>query len=226
MERGIGCDRADRAGDSRRRWRRCCASGTWPRGSGSGWRWSRRPGWASDVATIARWSGRTPRTVRRWLAAFRDGGVAALAGAPIPGRPPKADAAYLAALEHGRGDAAARRWGCRSMSGPRRRLSAYLAAHDRRAHRAGLAAGAAAPAALRLRPAQTHPRPPARPGRSRRLRARPAGGGGKRWRPHPERYELHYEDETHLDTNPYLSRVWHRVGTAADACRRRAPTGG
>jgi hypothetical protein len=28
-----------------------------------------------------------------------------------------------------------------------------------------------------------------------------------------ERYELHYEDETHVDTNPYLSRVWHRVGT-------------
>jgi len=28
----------------------------------------------------------------------------------------------------------------------------------------------------------------------------------------PERYELHYEDETHLDTNPYLSQVWHRVG--------------
>jgi hypothetical protein len=23
---------------------------------------------------------------------------------------------------------------------------------------------------------------------------------------------LHSEDETHLDTNPYLSRVWHRVG--------------
>jgi hypothetical protein len=28
----------------------------------------------------------------------------------------------------------------------------------------------------------------------------------------PEQYELHYEDETHLDTNPYLSRVWHRSG--------------
>lgn len=28
----------------------------------------------------------------------------------------------------------------------------------------------------------------------------------------PERYELHYQDETHLDTNPYLSRVWHRIG--------------
>lgn len=52
----------------------------------------------NDVATIARWSGRTPRTVRRWLAAFRDGGAASLAGAPIPGRPPKADATYLAAL--------------------------------------------------------------------------------------------------------------------------------
>jgi hypothetical protein len=28
----------------------------------------------------------------------------------------------------------------------------------------------------------------------------------------PERYELHYQDETHLDTNPHLSRAWHRVG--------------
>lgn len=28
----------------------------------------------------------------------------------------------------------------------------------------------------------------------------------------PERYELHYEDETHLETNPCLPRVWHRVG--------------
>ena len=28
----------------------------------------------------------------------------------------------------------------------------------------------------------------------------------------PEHYELHYQDETHLDTNPYLSRLWHRVG--------------
>ena len=31
-------------------------------------------------------------------------------------------------------------------------------------------------------------------------------------RDHPERYELHDEDETHLDTTPYLSRVWHRMG--------------
>jgi len=53
----------------------------------------------ADIAAIARWSGRTPRTVRRWLVAFRDGGAEALAGAPIPGRPPKADAAYLMALE-------------------------------------------------------------------------------------------------------------------------------
>ncbi len=31
----------------------------------------------------------------------------------------------------------------------------------------------------------------------------------------PARCELHFADETHLDTNPYLSRVWHRVGTQA-----------
>jgi transposase len=28
----------------------------------------------------------------------------------------------------------------------------------------------------------------------------------------PDRYELHYEDETHVETNPYLTRVWHRRG--------------
>jgi len=41
---------------------------------------------------------------------------------------------------------------------------------------------------------------------------RRCGWRGKKVRDHPERYELHYEDETHLDTNPYLSRVWHRMG--------------
>ena len=29
----------------------------------------------------------------------------------------------------------------------------------------------------------------------------------------PERYELHYEDETHLETNPHVGRVWHRIGS-------------
>ena len=24
--------------------------------------------------------------------------------------------------------------------------------------------------------------------------------------------ELHYQDETHLETNPYLSKRWHRIG--------------
>ena len=27
-----------------------------------------------------------------------------------------------------------------------------------------------------------------------------------------DQYELHYEDETHVETNPYLSRLWHRRG--------------
>jgi transposase len=28
----------------------------------------------------------------------------------------------------------------------------------------------------------------------------------------PQRYEFHHQDETHLETNPYLCRVWHRRG--------------
>ena len=52
-----------------------------------------------DLEAIARWSGRRPETVRRWLAVYREGGIAALADAPRQGRPPKADAAYLTALE-------------------------------------------------------------------------------------------------------------------------------
>jgi transposase len=28
----------------------------------------------------------------------------------------------------------------------------------------------------------------------------------------PDRFEFHHEDETHLETNPTLNRIWHRVG--------------
>jgi transposase len=80
----------------------------------------------ADVAAIAQWSGRTPRTVRRWLTAFRTGGVTALAGAPIPGRPAKADAAYLAALERAV-ETPPRSLGLPFDVWSSRRLSAYLA---------------------------------------------------------------------------------------------------
>lgn len=52
-----------------------------------------------DLETIAAWSGRKPRTVRRWLAAFSAGGVAAVADAARSGRPPRADERYLRELE-------------------------------------------------------------------------------------------------------------------------------
>jgi transposase len=47
-----------------------------------------------DLGTIARWCGRTARTVDHWLRQDVGGGVAALADAPRSGRPPDADAAY------------------------------------------------------------------------------------------------------------------------------------
>jgi transposase len=79
-----------------------------------------------DLARIAAWSGRAPATVRRWLAAFRAGGVAALADAPRAGRPPKADAAYLAALERAV-ETPPRDLGLPFDAWTSARLSAYLA---------------------------------------------------------------------------------------------------
>jgi transposase len=52
-----------------------------------------------DLATIVDWVGRSPPTVRLWLRRYRAGGAAALADAPRAGRPVRADAAYLQALE-------------------------------------------------------------------------------------------------------------------------------
>jgi transposase len=52
-----------------------------------------------DLATIARWSGRTTATVRHWLRRFAAGGVAALGDAPRAGRPARATAAYRRATE-------------------------------------------------------------------------------------------------------------------------------
>jgi transposase len=53
----------------------------------------------ADLASIARWSGRSVRRVRYWLEQFRRGGTAVLSDAPRSGRPPRADAAYVRALE-------------------------------------------------------------------------------------------------------------------------------
>ncbi len=52
-----------------------------------------------DLATIEAWSGRSADTIRRWVGRFLSGGATALADAPRSGRPARADAAYLRALE-------------------------------------------------------------------------------------------------------------------------------
>lgn len=52
-----------------------------------------------EMIEIVRWSGRSPRTIRFWLDRFVAVGVSGLADAPRPGRPARADAAYLEALE-------------------------------------------------------------------------------------------------------------------------------
>src|SRR3954468_18765374 len=59
-----------------------------------------------DLGQITAWSGRTPRTVRRWVGAFASGGIGGPPPPPPPspsaprsGRPVGAGAAYLRALE-------------------------------------------------------------------------------------------------------------------------------
>ncbi len=79
-----------------------------------------------DLDEIAAWSGRKPRTVRRWLGAFASGGTGALADAPRSGRPVVADAAYLGALE-GALQTSPRGLGLGFDVWTSERLSAYLA---------------------------------------------------------------------------------------------------
>jgi transposase len=56
-------------------------------------------GLGQEVGEVARWSGRTPRTVRQWVGRFTRSGVDAVCDAPRSGRPARADAAYQEALE-------------------------------------------------------------------------------------------------------------------------------
>ncbi len=51
------------------------------------------------LATTATWSGRERETVRHWLHQYLTQGLEGLADAPRSGRPVRADAAYLEALE-------------------------------------------------------------------------------------------------------------------------------
>jgi transposase len=79
-----------------------------------------------SLAEAARWGGRTTRTVTRWLCAFAEGGIAALADAPRSGRPVRADAAYVVALERA-AETAPRTLGLLFDTWTSPRLSAYLA---------------------------------------------------------------------------------------------------
>ena len=96
-----------------------------------------------DVAAIARWSGRTPETVRRWLAVFR-GGWHRRAGRRSPsGATPESRCDVSGRAGTGGGDAAAdagTALRCLDLPSPQRLSHAA----DRHPHRPRLAAGAAA----------------------------------------------------------------------------------
>jgi transposase len=79
-----------------------------------------------DLPRFAQWSGRTERTVCRWLGRFATGGVDALADAPRVGRPAEAGAAYRRAADAALGTPP-RTLGLPFDVWTSARLSAYLA---------------------------------------------------------------------------------------------------
>jgi transposase len=163
-----------------------------------------------DLAAIAAWSGRTVRTVKRWLRRYGTGGAAAVADAPRAGHPPQADAAYRQALE-------------RAVDTPPRDLGLPLdvwTSARLSAHLAQTTGVRIAPGWLRVllaqqefvcgRPKHTlaHLQNPAAVAACQAELA----AAGKKVAAQPERYEMHYQDETHVETNPYVCQVWHRRG--------------
>ena len=71
-----------------------------------------------DVAAIARWSGRTPETVRRWLGAFRGGWDRGAGRRPAPGTTPESRCGVSGRAGTGAWRRRRGRWDCPSMSGP------------------------------------------------------------------------------------------------------------
>jgi transposase len=182
-----------------------------------------------DLASVAVRVGRSRQTVRFWLRRYRRGGPEALADAPRSGRPPKADAAYLAAMERAV-QCSPRSVGLAVDVWTSHRLSAYLAATTGvrlsagrlrcHLHRRGFACGRAKHTLAHLQDAAEVARC------KERLREVEATVAAE-----PGRYEVHHQDESHLETNPHLSRVWHRRGgqptlPAAGANRRLTVFGG
>ena len=114
-----------------------------------------------DLATIAAWSGRSEVTVRHWLARCMATGAAGMADAPRPGRPVKANDAYLAALDQAV-ETTPSSLGLPFDVWTSARLSAYLTETTEVVVSPGWLR-AAGVAAFRLWPAETHA--PSSPGR-------------------------------------------------------------
>ena len=163
-----------------------------------------------DLAAIAAWSGRTVRTVKRWLRRYGEGGAAAVADASRAGRPPRADSAYRPALERAV-DTPPRDLGLPFDVWTSARLSTYLVQ---------ITGGRIAPGWLRVLLAQQH-FACGQPKHTLEHLQDPAAvaaceadlaAAEKKVAAEPHRYEMHYQDETPMETNPYLCKVWQRRG--------------
>ena len=181
MESGTERDAGRSRPSSGRRWRRCCG-GRCRRGCGSGWRWSRRPWLGGDVAAIARWSGRTPGTVRRWLAGLPGGRDRGAGRRSAPGATPESRCDVSGRAGDRRWRRRRGRWACPSMSGPP--VASATISRSRPAC-ASPPAGCGCCCTQQHfacgRPKHTLDSSP-RPGRSRRLRRPPCGRRGKKVR--------------------------------------------
>ncbi|MDQ6907163.1 MAG: IS630 family transposase, partial [Chloroflexota bacterium] len=136
--------------------------------------------------------------------------MAALADAPRPGRPLTADATYHVALDD-LVDRDPRALGLPFDAWTSARLSAYLVEMTGVRITPGWMRVLLAQHRLRCgRPKHTldHLRDPQAVAACEAAIA----AAEKKVAQAPERYERRYQDETHVETNPYLAKQWHRIG--------------
>ena len=161
-----------------------------------------------DIGAIEVWSGRSERTVRRWVGAYTGGGLDALADSPRSGRPARADGSYLASLESAV-ESGPRELGLGFDASTSERLSAFLAETTSVRIAPGWLRARLLGPSLPLRQAKAHALAPAGPGGGGEVQGGDRGGREKKSPLSPTGTSC----TTRTGRTWRRTRTWRRCGT-------------